>query len=176
MTLPWSRQGFDSPYPLHCLTQMTPEYIKTLNIIQLISEISVVAFYIVSIFPGFYYTVFWIVIPLVVLNFVLSIVKKDNTVSFTSVNLVMSIVAFVPVIGWLALFSGIFMSIMSAQILLKTLGIYDYNFGENSSAKTTETHTKDTSDKEESIQTVDVTKKPKPKVVVNKSSKTNTSK
>jgi hypothetical protein len=151
---------------------MTPEYIKTLNIIQLISEISVVAFFTVSIFPGFYYTVFWIVIPLVVLNFVLAILKKDNTVSFTGVNLVMSVLAFVPVLGWLAIFSGIFMSIMSAQLLSKTLGIYDFSESQSEPQKSA-TNEDDVS---EEIKTVKVIKKSKPKVAVSKTIKSDTTK
>ncbi|MEM1312759.1 MAG: hypothetical protein AAGF07_04840 [Patescibacteria group bacterium] len=111
---------------------MNLEHSKAINVVQLVSEASVIILYIISIIPAMYYVLFWILIPLVVLNFVLSIVKKDSTIAFTSVNLVMSILAFIPVIGWLAIFGGIFMSAMSSLAILTDLKIIRTNHNSSS--------------------------------------------
>jgi hypothetical protein len=131
---------------------MTKETTKTINLIHLISEGVVVVLYVLGVIPFVYYRLFWIVVPLVALNLVLSFIKKDETLTYTGVNVVMSILAFVPILGWLAIFTGIWMSLMSIQVLNKELGII-------SSTPKTENPTTEETDVE--IKTVKVTKKPK---------------
>ncbi len=111
---------FPLPAPT-CIHPMSKDTLKIINILHLISEAIIVVCYVASILPGAYFGLFAVVIPLVIVNLVFAVIKKDTTLTYTLVNLAMSILAFIPILGWGAIAIGIIMSVMSIQVIMKEL-------------------------------------------------------
>ncbi|HII72101.1 TPA: hypothetical protein HA265_05080 [Candidatus Woesearchaeota archaeon] len=86
---------------------------KVLNLIQLIFEVFVALGFLIGLYPFGYLLTLWWVIPLAIVNFIFSIVSRNKTFAYTLVNIFMSWLALIPVIGWAPRLIGCFMSIIS---------------------------------------------------------------
>ena len=86
---------------------------KTINIIQLISEILVVIGFAVGFIPFGYLISIWWVAPLTILNFILSAISKNKTLPFTITNIIMAGLSLIPILGYLTRLLGIVMSVIS---------------------------------------------------------------
>jgi hypothetical protein len=100
---------------------MSDQNKRVLNIIQLTFTAIIGVSFLIGMLPAFYYYIFYITIPLAIANLVFSILKNDENVGYSIINVVMSVLAFIPILGWIAEIIGITVSILSIQSLSKVL-------------------------------------------------------
>jgi hypothetical protein len=103
--------------------QTTQTQYDILNLLQFIFEIAVIVGYVIAIIPGLYFITFLWVIPLTIANLVFSIMKENDTLPYTGTNVAMSLITFLPLIGWLSIIVGIVMSILSALKVSKLMNL-----------------------------------------------------
>lgn len=94
---------------------------RVLNITHLTFSTIIAVGFLIGILPTFYFYIFFIIIPLCIANLVFSILKNDDTITYSIVNVIMSVLAFIPLLGWIAEVIGITVSILSVQELAKIL-------------------------------------------------------
>ncbi len=86
---------------------------KTINLIQMISEILVILGFLIGLIPfGYIISMYW-VIPLTIINLIFAIISKNKTLIFTIVNVVMAVFSLIPLIGYLTRIIGIVISVIS---------------------------------------------------------------
>jgi len=86
---------------------------KPINIVQLISEILIIIGFLVGLAPfGYLISMYW-VIPLTLLNIILSAISKNKSLPFTIANFIMAWLSLIPIAGYLFRVIGIVMSIIS---------------------------------------------------------------
>jgi hypothetical protein len=86
---------------------------KTINIIQIISEVLVAIGFLVGLIPfGYLIALYWVA-PLTILNLILAIVSKNKTLPFTITNVFMAWLSLIPILGYLTRIIGVIMSILS---------------------------------------------------------------
>jgi len=95
--------------------------LNILNLLQLIFEIIVACGFVLGLIPFVYLAMFFLILPLVVVNLVFSIIQKNGTMPFTIVNIVMVFLSLIPILGYLFRITGLVMSILSAVKLSKEL-------------------------------------------------------
>ena len=83
---------------------------------QIILQTLVIIGYAIGLFPFGYLTTCWIVIPLTLVNFILSIPSKKILVDV--VNLIMSILSLIPIIGFIPRIVGILLASVSISNLV----------------------------------------------------------
>jgi len=92
---------------------MSQENTRIYSIIHIISETLVAIGFLIGVIPfAFWATMYW-VIPLVVVNVIISIVARDKTLPYTLSNLVLSVVSIIPIIGSVTALAGVVMSVLS---------------------------------------------------------------
>ena len=84
------------------------------NLFQMVGELLVALGFTMGLFPFGYYAVLWWVIPLTIANLIFSIMEKNGTRNYAITNVVMGLLAIIPVIGVVPRMVGIFMSVLSA--------------------------------------------------------------
>lgn len=92
---------------------------KPINIIQTVFESIIIFGYVVGMLPFGYWLTFWFVIPLTITNLILAIISKNKTTTYKAVNLIMSFIAIIPLLGFFARITGIIMSSLSIAQMLK---------------------------------------------------------
>jgi len=102
---------------------MTSAEKKNLNILQILFESIVILGYVIAIIPAWYFFTFWFVIPLTVVNLYLGIRTKNQTLAFAAGNIGMSLVTFIPIIGYLAICGGIAFSVLNMTEISKSLNL-----------------------------------------------------
>lgn len=102
---------------------MTSEQIKNYNTIQLIFEGIIIFGYVVAIIPAWYFFTFWFVIPLAIANLFLATKTENKTLTYAAVNVAMSVVTFIPLLGYIAIVAGIALSIINITQISKLLNI-----------------------------------------------------
>ena len=90
-----------------------------LNQVQLILEIAVLTGFALGLIPFLYYGVMQWVIPLTIINLVISVMKDNGTFANTVTNVIMALLGLIPIIGAIPRVVGIVMSYKSIQILRK---------------------------------------------------------
>ncbi len=106
---------------------MKKETKQILDYLHVIFEVIVIFTYIVSFVPAAYYFLFFITIPLLIAVLIFSLQKKDKATNYIVINLILSILVFIPVLGYLALIGGIVMSILSILIVMPELKVIKTN-------------------------------------------------
>lgn len=86
---------------------------KSINIAQIISEVLVIIGFLVGLAPFGYLISMWWVIPLTLLNIILSATSKNKTFPFTIANFIMAWLGLIPIAGYLFRIIGIVLSIIS---------------------------------------------------------------
>lgn len=94
---------------------------RVLNITHLTFSTIIAVGFLIGILPTFYFRIFFIVIPLCIANLVFSILKNDDTIAYSTINVIMSVLAFIPLLGWIAEVVGITVSVLSIQEVAKVL-------------------------------------------------------
>ncbi|MDR6884699.1 putative branched-subunit amino acid permease [Bacillus sp. 3255] len=98
---------------------MRSDTIRLLNLLQLLSEIAIAVGYLLGLIPFVYlWSCAW-VIPLVFANLVFAILTHNGTTMKTAINIVMSFLSFIPVVGYLFRIAGIVISGLNLAALSK---------------------------------------------------------
>jgi predicted branched-subunit amino acid permease len=88
---------------------------KPINTIQISSTILIAIGFLVGLIPfGYLISLHW-VIPLAILNIILSIIEKDKTISFNIIILILAVLSLTPIIGFLTRLIGLILSIISIK-------------------------------------------------------------
>ncbi|MDK2849444.1 MAG: hypothetical protein PWR32_111 [Candidatus Woesearchaeota archaeon] len=92
--------------------------INYMNLLQFILEFIVAAGFFLGLF-GYNYEVlgYYCVLPLTFVNFVISLVENNRTITYSAINMVMALIAFYPIVGFFAKIVGIGLSISSITVL-----------------------------------------------------------
>ncbi len=96
---------------------------KAMNIMQIVFESFVILGYFIGLVPFLYmvFPIFW-VLPMTIANFVFSNIRKENkTFVFNLVNMIMAVLAVIPLFGYIPRIVGIIMSIFSIVKVSKKL-------------------------------------------------------
>ncbi|MGG1519480.1 hypothetical protein ABE504_29035 [Paenibacillus oryzisoli] len=98
---------------------MRSDTARVLNIIQLLSEIAILAGYALGMIPFVYlWSCAW-VIPLVFVNLIFAIVTGNGTTFKTIVNIAMAFLSFIPLLGYVFRAIGILISVLNIAALSK---------------------------------------------------------
>lgn len=101
---------------------MTSETAKWLNRIQLVVEIVVAAGFVLGLIPFVYAWSGGFVLPLTVISLVLAFVLGNGTTAYTLINVVLALLSFVPVIGFISRIAGAFVSLLSINAIRRRIG------------------------------------------------------
>ena len=85
-----------------------------LTMLHFVFEILVALGFFIGLFPFGYLFSFWWVIPLTIVNLFFSLVKKSGTLQFDLTNVFMSVLALIPIVGYVARVAGIAMAVLSS--------------------------------------------------------------
>jgi predicted branched-subunit amino acid permease len=89
---------------------MRPDTIRILNLLQVLSEIGIGIGYLLGLIPFVYlWSSAW-VIPLVFVSLVLALLARNGTTNMTIINVVLSFLSYIPVVGYLFRAAGIVVS------------------------------------------------------------------
>ncbi|MNI04332.1 hypothetical protein D3C73_572530 [compost metagenome] len=103
---------------------MKPETVRLLNLVQIISEVAIAAGYLLGMIPFVYlWSCAW-VIPLVFVNLIIALINRNNTMTFTIVNIVLAFLSFIPILGYLFRAGGIVVSWINIRALQRGRGSY----------------------------------------------------
>lgn len=92
---------------------MSPQTARTLNLIQLISEIGIAAGYLIGMVPLAYaWSGTWVV-PLAVISLIIAVLTSNGTLLMTIFNVVLSLVSWIPLVGFVTRIGGIAVSIIN---------------------------------------------------------------
>lgn len=89
---------------------MNSETSKLLNWAQGIVEIGVAVGYLIGLIPFAYLWSSGWILPLIVVSFVLSLLNRNGTTTYTVVNFVLALASFIPVLGYVTRILGILVS------------------------------------------------------------------
>lgn len=93
---------------------------KPINTIQIVFESIIIFGYIIGMLPFGYWLTMWFVILLTITTLILAVMSNNKTTTYTAVNIVMSVLAIIPLLGFFARIAGVIMSSLSiAQITKK---------------------------------------------------------
>lgn len=96
---------------------MQPSTARTLNLIQLILEIGIVAGYLIGLIPLAYaWSGTWVV-PLAVINVIIAALTGNGTLMMTVINAVLSIVSWIPLVGFVTRLAGAAVSVINIMNL-----------------------------------------------------------
>lgn len=92
-----------------------------LNIIQLVLEVLVVCSYLFGLVPLIYLIVGFGIVPMLIANLIIAIITGNKTTSYVIVNLVMAVLSFIPIIGYIPRIIGAILSILNIIELSKRI-------------------------------------------------------
>lgn len=96
---------------------MSPQTARMLNLIQLISEIGIAVGYLIGMIPLAYaWSGTWVV-PLAVINLIIALLTSNGTFMMTIINVVLSLVSWIPIVGFVTRIGGIIVSVMNIMNL-----------------------------------------------------------
>lgn len=100
---------------------MNRDTVRVISIIQLLLEIAIIAGYVIALIPfGYVWSSGW-VLPLTVVSFIIALFAKNNTGFTTGVNVVMALLSYIPVIGYIPRVIGILISIININSIRRVL-------------------------------------------------------
>jgi hypothetical protein len=85
--------------------------IKT--IIHLILQIFVISGYFIGLFPFMYMFTIFFVVPLTIINLVLSIINDNKSLGLNITNIIMAFFSLIPILGYVTRVVGIVLSILA---------------------------------------------------------------
>ncbi|ALS25253.1 MULTISPECIES: hypothetical protein [Paenibacillus] len=96
---------------------MNPQTARLLNLIQLISEIGIAAGYLIGMIPLAYaWSGTWVV-PLAVVNLIIALLTSNGTLVMTIINVVLSLVSWIPIVGFVTRIGGSIVSVINIMNL-----------------------------------------------------------
>lgn len=98
---------------------MRSDTARMLNVVQILSEVAILAGYALGMIPFVYLWSYTWVVPLVFVSLVLAIVASNGTTGKTIVNIAMAFLSFIPLVGYLFRVIGILVSILNIVALSK---------------------------------------------------------
>ncbi len=100
------------------LPRPKPLRLNYMNLLQFLLEFIVAAGFFFGLF-GYNYDIlgYYCVLPLTFVNFIISFVENNRTITYSAINMVMALIAFYPIIGFFAKLVGIALSISSITVL-----------------------------------------------------------
>ncbi|KIL39103.1 hypothetical protein SD70_21955 [Gordoniibacillus kamchatkensis] len=101
---------------------MTNETVKWLSRIQLVIEVVVAAGFLLGLIPFVYAWSGGFVLPLTVISLVLAFVLGNGTGLYTIINVVLALLSFVPVLGFVTRIAGAFVSLLSINAIRRRIG------------------------------------------------------
>jgi predicted branched-subunit amino acid permease len=101
---------------------MRSDTARLLNIIQLLVEIGVAAGFLLGLVPFVYLWSGGWVIALVFISLILSFVLGNGTLLFTLANVVLALLSFIPIVGFVTRAIGIVMSLLSISAIRRQIG------------------------------------------------------
>jgi hypothetical protein len=101
---------------------MSSDTARLLNIIQLLVEIGVAAGFLLGLIPFVYLWSGGWVIALVFISLILSFVLGNGTLFFTLANVVLALLSFIPIVGFVTRAIGIVMSLLSISAIRRQIG------------------------------------------------------
>jgi hypothetical protein len=96
---------------------MRPETTRFLNLIQMISEVCIAIGYLIGIIPFAYAWSSGWVIPLAVVSLIIAFVSRNGTQTYTIANLVLAILSFIPLLGFVFRLIGVGVSFINFRLL-----------------------------------------------------------
>ncbi|MEC0229135.1 hypothetical protein [Paenibacillus alba] len=98
---------------------MRSETARLLNLLQLLSEVAIAVGYLLGLIPFVYlWSCAW-VIPLVFVNLIFAILTSNGTTIKTIINIAMSFLSFIPLLGYVFRAVGIVISLVNIAALAK---------------------------------------------------------
>ena len=87
---------------------------KALNIIQILLDFLIAAGYLIGLIPLGYLIAMWWVIPLTIVVLVLSIIARNGTWPVNALNILMSLLSLIPILGFVPRVLGFILTAVSA--------------------------------------------------------------
>jgi predicted branched-subunit amino acid permease len=103
---------------------MKPETLRTLNLIQLISEIAIAVGYLIGIIPFAYAWSSGWVIPLVFVSLILAVLTRNGTLLFTIGNVLLAVLSYIPLIGFVFRIIGVGISWINFRMIRRGTNSY----------------------------------------------------
>ncbi|UJF33547.1 hypothetical protein [Paenibacillus hexagrammi] len=103
---------------------MRPDTIRVLNLIQLISEMCIAVGYLVGLIPFMYMVSCNWVLPLVFVSAIIAWLVRNGTTNMAVINIVLSFLSFIPVVGYVFRVGGILVSWMNIRRITGGQGRY----------------------------------------------------
>lgn len=94
---------------------MNRDTLRLVSVIQILLEIGIIAGYVIALIPfGYLWSGGW-VLPLTIVSFIIAIFAKNNTTLPTGLNILMAILSFIPIVGYITRIVGIIISIVNVS-------------------------------------------------------------
>lgn len=111
--------GVRFPLPAPILFCMSKKTTSVLNYLRLIFNILIILTYVVGLIPLAFWAVFYITIPLLIANLIFAIQKKETgSTRNIAINLLLSLITLIPLIGSLTAIGGIVLSVLDILKIL----------------------------------------------------------
>lgn len=96
---------------------MRPDTRRILNGIQMFVEILIAIGFFLALVPFVYLWSSGWVVPLTLISFILSIVTRNGTFLFSGLNVLMALLSFIPLLGYIPRLIGILLALINCVIL-----------------------------------------------------------
>jgi uncharacterized membrane protein len=103
------------------MKNMRPDTFRLLNFVQLVLEVCIAAGYLLSMVPFLYAMSSSWVVPMTIISAILAFVSGNATRNFALGNIVMSLLGFIPLIGYVPRIIGGILSLVNIAIIRRSI-------------------------------------------------------
>ncbi|GIP35729.1 hypothetical protein [Paenibacillus sp. J2TS4] len=100
---------------------MSRDTARLLGAIQLILEVAIIIGFVLALVPFLYLWSSGWVIPLVIISFIFSLFLKNDTVFSTGLNIIMAILSFIPIVGYVPRIIAILISLYNISKIRRAM-------------------------------------------------------